>query len=154
MCFCILDHYNFVYTAVFITKPDCSNSYTYSLSQQTKTICSQTLKEAECGTPGKPITLEAKPGQKINISLYDFNWKQNTRYYRKCPHSYGYVMDTETTDVSDICGGGQERIKQIFMSEGNVVQIVFQEDMLKDKNFLIQFNGKLHNRYIFCCNRP
>lgn len=124
-----------------MSKSDCSNSYTYVLSRHPKIISSHTLKSAECGNPEKPLTLEAKPGQKINISLYDFNWKQDNRYYRKCPHSYGYVIDTKTTDVSDICGGGHERIKQLFMSEGNVVQIVFKEEMLKDMNFLIEFNG-------------
>lgn len=77
--------------------------------------------------------------------MYDFNWKQDTRYNRKCPHSYDYVIDIETTEVSDICGGGPERVKQIFMSEGNVVQIGFKEEMLKDKMFLIEFNGTLHN---------
>lgn len=122
---------------------DCPNSYTYSITRHSKAISRYTLKEAECGTLEKPLTLEAKLGQKINISLYDFSWKQSNNKYRQCPHSYGYVIDTKTTEVSDICGGQHERVKQIFMSESNVVQIVFHEDMLKDKNFLIEFNGML-----------
>ena len=122
-------------------KADCSNSYTQSVTRHTKTISSHTLKEAKCGSHEKPLTLEAKPGQTVNITLYDFNQKQETIYYRKCPHSYGYVIDAKTAEVSEICGGGHARIMQLFMSEGNVVQIVFQEDMLTDRNFLIEFNG-------------
>ena len=91
--------------------------------------------------------LEAKPGQQIELTLIDFNWTSAVAGARRsCTHTYGYVIDAESGEKRAICGGGRQRVRSLYTSEGaqaHRVQLVLSQPP-PDRpayNFLIHYTG-------------
>ena len=112
---------------------------TVTISKQTGFISSQKSLETSCGFHGSPWILEAKPGQRINISLIDFGWSQNPTP-TGCNKKYGYIIDTKTDDIINICGG-LERERLLYVSDGHRVQLVLEIQANRDSRFLIKYEG-------------
>ena len=93
-----------------------------------------------CGQHSTPYVLEGKSGQKLNISLLDFSWKDNETDDPSQCASYGYILDTESDDVTTICGNTR-RQKHIYISAGHSVQILLESSQLEDNKFIIGFKG-------------
>ena len=109
-------------------------------------LASQVSIDTSCGLHESPWILEAKPGQQVTIDLIDFTWKNKTSgsnpSYRhsSCDINYGYILDMETDDVINICGGG-DREKRVYESSGNRVQIIIEGSVLGSHQFVIKFKG-------------
>ena len=81
----------------------------------------------------------AKPGQRVNLTLLDFTWEEE--YTPGCFVKFGYILDMESDDIVDICGGGNIREKALYTSTGHLVQIVL-EPGVSQHNAMIEFKGK------------
>ena len=53
---------------------------------------------------------------------------------------YGYIVDIDTDDVINICGG-TEHNKLLYVSTGSQVQVVMELSNHQNNKFLLQFTG-------------
>ena len=53
---------------------------------------------------------------------------------------YGYIVDIDTDDMINICGG-TERNKLLYVSTGSQVQVVMELSNHQNNKFLLQFTG-------------
>ena len=107
-----------------------------------------------CGSRSHPWLLEAQTGQQVNISLLDFSAGRTqltgTRDDCSPAHSvqYGYIVDKTNKNNVSICSTDhQHRHKHLYLSAGNLVEIVLSpyqtvdEDDNTPQNFLLAFEG-------------
>lgn len=105
-------------------------------------LASKTSKESSCGSHEAPWILEAVAGQKLELHMIDFGWKETDESENAaCPISYGYILDMVSDDVISICGGGK-RQKLLYSSVGSSVQIMLEKTAVGTHNFLLQFKGR------------
>jgi len=133
---------------------------------------SQPNARLHCGTKRQPWLLEAPAGQQLNITLLDFTptTAVNTAFLttgsqavspspktssragdkmNNCAHQerhrYGYIIDKSaiTKNVSFCGGNGSQRLTNIHLSTGNVVELVLihENDSSDGFNFLLGIEG-------------
>ena len=129
-----------MYFVVFIPpKQKCQSQQLITIDQGKSILASSVSLNTRCGLHDTPWLIQAKPEQKINLTLTDFAWKNDTA--NDCSQQYGYILDTESDDVINICGGIQRR-RALYLSSGYSLQVVLDENTAKKFKFLIQFEGK------------
>ena len=80
-------------------------------------------------------------GQQINVSLLELGVRGLSRGVDEvldCNET-GYVVDKTARKNVSICGGGEERERNVYLSKSNVLEIVLFAPA--DSNFLIAFEG-------------
>ena len=82
-------------------------------------------------------------GQQINFTLVNFNWHsdRNNESQNTCGLKYGYLFDVQEEQVVNICREN-EKLKALYTSTGNQVQVLLDEKELKDQYFLIKYQGE------------
>ena len=124
-----------------------------TIGQGEDILASSMSLNTRCGLHDTPWLLQAEPGQKINLTITDFAWKNDT--VRGCSQRYGYMLDTESDDVINICGGIQRK-RALYLSTGYSLQVVLDENAVKKYKFLIQFQGNMHYShslsYLYDCS--
>ena len=123
------------------TSERCTSQHTVDIDSSDKVLSSSVSRQTRCGLPNTPWLLQAKPGQRIRLTLTDFSWQNSSTVTTRCVQRYGYILDTETDDVINICGG-TERQKELYTSEGHSLQIVFDDNALLTHKFLVTFAGE------------
>ena len=104
----------------------------------------------ECIGASHPWVIIAQPGQRVNLTLYDFAVEDKSigiynvveqPNVKKC-HDYGIIKEY-TNSESPICGG-QKRVSHLYTSEAHVVKVwVTNDQHAKDiKRFVIEYSGK------------
>ena len=105
----------------------------------------------ECMGASHPWVIYAQPGQRINLTLYDFavedpetglyNVEDQQANIRKC-RNYGIIQDNQRHQPIPICGA-QSRLSHLHMSEGNVVSIWVTNDLSAKEiiHFVIKYEG-------------
>ena len=68
------------------------------------------LQDHSCITQNEPFTLSAKPGQKLNITLIDFNSNHNQI-------TYGKLKDIKSDN--EIPQRGDKRLSHLMISKAN-----------------------------------
>lgn len=102
-----------------------------------------------CGTKSQPWTVEAPVGQKISISLFDFSPSDSDKVQgqsKQSCHSYGVIMDKGSKRNEPICGSAGHRLKELFTSTGNAVEIFLdrgdqKENTFDAKHFMLRAEG-------------
>ena len=121
-----------------------NNEEQFITSSQSTSTSDQLM--SNCGSKSHPWRLEAPIGQRINISLLDFNMAASSRDRRDVTtcrqRQYGYIVDNNN-NVS-ICDHSREvkleRESHIFSSESNRLEIVLKSGF--ESSFLIKVVGK------------
>ena len=105
-------------------------------------LSSQITEDFGCGEESKPWIIKAKEGQKINLTFIDFNWELISRDEARvnCPVKYGYVVDEDSNDIVNLCGG-LVRERSLYVSKGDKVQILLAKSVLSNVKFLIGYQG-------------
>ena len=130
--------------------PNCMVSAEVHVGSRLNYLSSETTKSLKCGEESNPWELKAKPGQKINMTFIDFNWKVRSRSdaSENCPVRYGYIVDVETNDIVHLCGD-LTRERHLYTSKGHYVQVLIHKDVLDKDNFLIGFKGEYSFFFLF-----
>ena len=125
----------------------CISPETVLVTKKPNYLASVISSETSCGLHESPWILKAQPGQQIDITVMDFNWKNNSSIKnavadKSCSKSLGYILDMESDDVINICGE-EGRIEHVYKSEGHSVQIILEPSMLHQHTFLLKYWGML-----------
>ena len=103
-----------------------------------------------CGTKTQPWILEAAIGQRISVSLLDFNvaiLSERSRDERREPAddvclSYGFIVDKSARKNISICGRTPQREQVLYLSKTNTLEVVLSTLQVEDKyNFLLRLEG-------------
>ena len=106
-------------------------------------ISSLSARESQCATQNSPLIIQSNPGQKINITLIDYNWG-GTGFdiqRKRCQQLYGHIVSYDTSDILEICGGST-RVKHVHTASSHMIQIAFDESALQHYTFLLKIQGK------------
>jgi hypothetical protein len=101
--------------------------------------------DTSCGLSEAPILIESQPGQTINITLTDFNWKGMAFLGPKCPQTYGHLVSPDSEDILNICGGS-DRVKHVHVSTSHQVQMMLLPAAASQFRFLLKIEGKILTR--------
>ena len=82
------------------------------------------------------------------MSLLDFSWdnSSSTKNVVGCVKNYGYILDIDTDELTNICGGTR-REKLVYKSVSNSVQIVLDQQVLETDYYLISYKGKAEKKF-------
>ena len=99
------------------------------------------LATASCGTNTQPLILQARPGQNINVSLYDFSSDvTGSGPPSHCTHVYGQLKDLSNAQTVQLCSGS-ERHKHVMSSTGHTVQITLSQNRIDNVNAILKYEG-------------
>ena len=88
-------------------------------------LASVVTEESGCGAESAPWSLHALPGQRLNVSLYDYARVGATGGAgggRRGCVKYAYLRDDATGEPIDVCGGGERR-KHVYTSVTSRLQV-------------------------------
>lgn len=88
-------------------------------------IASVVTRETGSGSIKCPWIVRVAPGQRVNVTLFDFDVTPTAVRGDTC-HVYAIIRDVPSAAaVSEVtvCGGGDRRVKSVFLSETNSVEI-------------------------------
>ena len=140
MIFCI-------FSVVTPRESQCRYDNHYPLPPPSGYISSEALPSATGTHVPCSWRLSASPGQQINLTLYDFSvWQYgqgtgSSRGRTVC-RRYAIISEGDGIRESPICGG-TTRVKNIFISEGNMVDIRLMntDDPEERAYFLIKYES-------------
>lgn len=133
---------NEAFSTVVDEKRSCAiKPLTYSVQ-----IISSSPQQRICGREFHPWIVESPVGQRISVTLIDFNGKVTDDVNRHLCNSYGTIVDREGKRNVSICGGKGQRQHKEYMSTGNILEIYFysfdfKERASTDRHFLLQLEG-------------
>ena len=129
---------------------DGGRSCSVTISKTPAYILSESVSPEGCGRKSQPWILEAPSGQKINISLFDFTTSKfglNTERSQQECRSHGLIVDKSGKRNASLCVTGESRQRLLYLSNGNIVHIVFdasaqQQKTGVDVQFMLKVEGK------------
>ena len=128
---------NVCFSVIHPTKDKCHTQELIEADKQPRYLSSGVTKDTNCGLNDMPWLVQVKRGQRIDISLTDFSWQNQTG---SCASRYGYMLDTQDDGIIHICGGGL-RQRHLYLSTGSTLQVVLHEAALQQHRFLLGFKG-------------
>ena len=110
------------------------------LDSETGYLASLVTVETGCGSWDHPWVIEAKAGQKINITLMDFTElsAENTPVESVICEKYATIREPKSSRTVDICGG-LNAPSQNYMSITNELQIAVSAQ--ENYYFLLKYEG-------------
>ena len=133
--------------SVITKKPEeCMRSDHVNVTTTSGFLASVVTEQTGCGSGSHPWVITVKPGQKINITLYDFSMERIYRHEHDTAnidvhvcHEYAVVQE-RLTDWSSLVCGGINRVENVYVSKTESVEIhITSRD---SRYFLLQFEGK------------
>lgn len=115
-------------------------------------LASLVTEETGCGGVGNPWTIEVSRGQRLRVTLFDFNvarsrvMAQGIRGQR-CP-TYAVVQELLITGARKVslCGGGVARERQVYTSTTNRLEIGLMANdetvAMETPYFLLKYEGR------------
>lgn len=114
------------------------------------TISNNIALSTNCATEQLPLEIKAFPGQRINLTLYDFNTpylSEQTMQYDASSHvrcdEFVNILDNNAKSKTKLCPGN-ERVKHGYLSTNDSLLVYFKRipSAQKSKRFLLEFEGK------------
>ena len=116
-------------------------------------LSSDITQRTGCGSPNAPWQIKVLPGQRVNLTLFDFGRVPNdttspgvnqVNRNSHC-HVYAIVKEKKKTKSRTICGAAasETRERNIFVSEGNEIEVrLVTSQRTKDGGqFLVKYEG-------------
>lgn len=122
---------------------ECQKSKFLRAQQQSGSIASVTAHETYCGTVDTPWLIQGSIGQRINISLTDFNAQRRDidfAPFESC-HKYATIIERESSKHSVAVCGRRSRYQQVFVSDGHIVQIQIETRRVSHDYFIISYES-------------
>lgn len=104
-------------------------------------LSSAVTEATNLGSLDCPWLLEARPGQTLRITLFDFNWAVGSAPDPVC-HVYAIIKEAAASNSETICAGSL-RVQEVYTSITNVVEVrlvAARRDKPKG-NFLLKYEG-------------
>ena len=119
----------------------------YVINEPHGFLSSLTTIETGCGSESTPYVIQARPGQKVNITLFDFSADYVTLNGPDSGHEpcrkYAIIEEKNSTEPPMVICSGSARVKHVYLSTNHSVEI----RILADKEarllsqFLLKFEG-------------
>lgn len=128
---------------------ECRKSKFLRANHQTGRIASVTAHETYCGTVDTPWLIQGSPGQRINLTLTDFNAQRRDAdpVPAESCHKYATIVESGTVAQSVTVCGRRNRNQQIYVSEGHIVQVQIETRRVSQDFFIINYE-------VFGCSDP
>ncbi|KAK2143213.1 hypothetical protein LSH36_864g00067 [Paralvinella palmiformis] len=118
------------YQCVRVSQPSftCSNNKQWVLTAPAGYITNAVVMDTNCGSMTSPLMIRALPGQKINLTLYNFDpiLPQSHRQYNEpetgCD-TYAHVIDKAAERSVPVCRGGA-RLGHVYVSANRSLELV------------------------------
>ena len=120
-----------------IQRSDCSQSGKVYNITTTTSLASDALLTSDCGTSS--LSLSARPGQRLNVSIVDFTADESHAGSRSCVN-YFEMRDDVTDDSMTVCAG-VDRERHVLTSTGNQLRVTFHLHDANKQKFLLQLQG-------------
>lgn len=133
-----------VFVAVLTGDPLACKTQGYVLTTTTSGYIASALTwEKGLGSPECPWRIQASPGQRIKLHLYDFNLEPHmtTPTAVEDCRRYGYIKEHNGELSSTICGTNR-RDAHIYTSQSESVDILFLDNAQSPLFFVIKYDGK------------
>ena len=104
--------------------------------------------ETRCGGDSAPWRIEGQPGQRINLTLYDFShYEATSHHHTSSCLIYAFVKEKGSSEKISICGGGT-RTKNVYISVSHslLVFIIRSYNAETERHFLLKYDGKHTNQ--------
>ena len=141
---CIFMVCRFSITVAAIPETDCDMESQVNLTAVEGYISSMVRWPTDCQRTTTVWSIQASPGQTINITLYDFNISSRqtgyTGKYRVCTE-YGQLYDDASQHTLTICGS-EQRQSHVYRSTGSVVTVQVLAEMTSPPPFFIHYEGE------------
>ena len=111
-------------------------------------ISSRITAQTVCARASLPWVVHAEPGQRINVTLYDFSLSdrgdigRGTRF-RPCD-DFGTLSEGASSELISICGG-HRRVSHVHTSAGHVLTIRINNENEAEARwpFMLEYDSKL-----------
>ena len=120
----------------------CSPNEGRQLTSEQGVLSSFLSKKLNCGINNAPWIIEAKAGQTVEISLFDFNAlsRQRSHSLLTCSDVYGFIVEKSLSINQTICGQ-KEREHVVYRSKTNKLELHLTTN--NQANFLLKYKGKI-----------
>lgn len=112
-------------------------------------IISSQLADDESGRHLCPIVIRALPGQRVNITLFDFGSAisqvgRGLQATSVVCQRYALIKEKTSASPTIVCSGN-ERTRGVYVSDGNVVeiQLVHTRHRKESAHFLLRYSGEV-----------
>nr|UCK81589.1 Gal-binding and CUB domains containing protein 1 [Arenicola marina] len=106
------------------------------------TLASHVTDDTGCGRLSTPWVLRTSPGQRVQISITDFGWTDDSQALTqpKCQR-YGYISEPGLSVNQTLCGG-LNRQRQIHLSSANnvIIQLIPVQKREWKSAFLLEYS--------------
>lgn len=128
----------------------CSTASYIRLTDPIGYIASATTEETGCGSIRSPWVISAAPGQRINITLYDFSLTSHNDSTKTVARQSSFPvycvqfarLEERGASRSTIICGGEQREKHVYTSVTYEVEIHIMGRRAKNSYFLLKYEGK------------
>ena len=132
------------FSSFSVVHPDqtrCQGAQEIRLTGESGYIASLVTMETECGNWEHPWLIEAKPGQKINLTLMDFSEfpGDSPPLESVICEKYASLREPDSPRTVDICGG-LNTPGQMYTSMGHELYVTI--DPHESYSFLLRYEGK------------
>ncbi len=142
-------------TVIPVDTAACRRHRLLRVSEPSGYISSVTTQETLCGTAHSPWSIEAQPGQRVNITLIDFGiMRADDEYARPLVDQYSggqtnidvcqkYAVITEEVPhrVTVVCGV-KARVQHVYLSNSNIVRVKLEQQRAGLNHFLLHYQSK------------
>ena len=139
----------FLLTVASGSEKACQSDHQLTLRGPSGQIPSVAADEKGYGTRSCPWIIQAKPGQRLNITLFDFGLPMRTSAndgsrFMSSLVCQRYAVLKETHSKSSTVCGGEARTKNIYVSDTNQVhvQVIPSRAPRDTTEFLLSYTGK------------
>ncbi len=113
-------------------------------------MASSVTAESGCGSKEYPWIITVQPGQRINITLYDFSVEKTYHVKRindigsfdverNICQEYAVIHEIETEWNTMVCGGNT-RVQHIYLSKSNALRIEVTNSA--HRHFMLKYEGR------------
>ena len=134
------------------TSRTCQSKNRITLTGRTGIIPSVSADEHGYGTRSCPWVLQAAPGQRLNITLQDFGLavrmgSDGSRFASSLVCQRYAVLKEAQSKSSTVCGG-EQRLKNIYISDTNTVQVevIPSRAPRATTEFLLRYSGTSYHQ--------
>ena len=133
----------FIITVATAMRGLCDSSNYVKLVSSEGYIASSITEETGCGSLETPWIIQVDPGQRINISLYDFNLRTADEPPRPSVTSIKYATIRERAlNKSSIVTAANARVTHAYTSTSNSIEVVMHLNP-EGGRFMLYYESKL-----------
>ena len=124
---------------------ECHRFDRLNLTSSSGWISSYVSLATGCGSTEHPWVIQVRPGQRVNLTVYDFSldraYNSNTMNLgagTEVCQEYALVQDWASAHSTIVCGG-RSKEQHVLTSDSNVLEIKLTNN--NDKYFLVKYEG-------------